>query len=86
MRKGVLRKGFTIYTNSSSFTIPPNTEVLFTARSIFFMGYDVVLTEEDGRWYAYIYGQKHQMQFDVNNPPYPISYYCNRKAVQVPAS
>jgi len=86
MRKGVLRKGFTIYTPNTVLTIPPGTEVFFYARSIRFEGYDVILTEEGGRWYAHLFGKKERMIFDYNNPPYPISYYLKPKpTIQVPA-
>jgi len=76
MRTGVLRKGFTIRTPKLTMEIPSGVKVYFYARSIEFEGYpDIYLYENSGKWYAFIWGQKHLLVFDYSNPPYPISYY-----------
>jgi hypothetical protein len=79
LRTGVLRKGFVIRTPKVTMEIPSGVKVRFYARSIEFEGYpDIRLYENDGKWYAFIWGQKHLVIFDYNNPPYPISYYMPR--------
>jgi hypothetical protein len=79
LRTGVLRKGFTVRTPKVTVEIPPGVKVRFYARSIEFEGYpDIRLYENNGKWYAFLFGQKAILLFDYNNPPYPISYYMPR--------
>jgi len=75
---GILKKGFTIYTTSNlEIKIPKNTIVRFhsSTPTISFDGFEVQLVNLNGKWYAIVYGAPYLMQFDYNNPPYPISYF-----------
>jgi hypothetical protein len=78
MRPGILRKGFTIQTPTIYFRIPKNTKVFFHSSTprITFEGFEeVVLFREDKQWYASIYGTLFAVLYEIEKPPYPISYF-----------
>jgi len=75
MKSGVLKKGFIINNHRLTLEIPPNTRVFFNGGVIEVEGYDIKFVKSGGRFYAVLWGIPHYMCYDVNNPPYPLSFY-----------
>lgn len=80
MAVGILREGFVIQNHKYQVRIPKNTVVFFSNNgvpTIRFRDYPITLMRIDGRWYAEFYGSLMLVDFDPNNPPYPIAYFKN---------
>jgi len=85
MRDGILKRkeGFEIRNHIYRIRIPQGTRVFFSysqgVPTISFENFDIKLMKISGEWFANVYGCLMLMEFDRENPPYPILFFEKKK-------
>jgi len=84
-REGILKRkeGFEIRNDVYRIRIPQGTKVRFIYKSgcptILFEGFDIKLMKVNNQWLADVWGCIMSVQFDSNNPPYPVLFFEKKR-------
>jgi hypothetical protein len=82
---GILKRGFIINSNVHTVKIPKNTGVIFAGGpepKIIFQGVPCKLLKIGESWFAEVAGCLMLVKYDLNHPPYPISFFERKPMVK----